>query len=148
MAIPKFVKKARKDNPAVSKGESYWWWKFRRSGKYYSKEKPKPSQLTQSHYYSTVYSIQETLPDNIDQDHIQNMIDQIQELGEGCQESFDNMPESLQYGETGQLLEERVAACEQCAQELENIDFEEMGVDCGEEISEAVSCALGDLEMM
>ena len=35
-----FVKKARKDNPVVSKGESYYWWKYYFVPKMYSKSKP------------------------------------------------------------------------------------------------------------
>ncbi len=52
MARAHFVKKARKDNPAagIKAGDSYYWWKFRRGGKHYSKTAPRPSQLTQSEY--------------------------------------------------------------------------------------------------
>lgn len=61
MARAHFVKKARKDNPAVKAGESYYWWKFRRGPKRYSKERPRPSQLTQSEFYGQVYGLQEDM---------------------------------------------------------------------------------------
>jgi len=48
MARANFVKKARKDNSVVKKGESYYWWKFAYGSKQYSKEAPSRSQLTQS----------------------------------------------------------------------------------------------------
>ena len=38
-----YVKKARKNNPAVKRGESYFWWKFRYGGKQYSKTRPRQS---------------------------------------------------------------------------------------------------------
>lgn len=62
-----FVKKAAKDNPAVKKGEPYWWWKFMVGGrggpKHYSATRPRPSQLTQSEFLSAIYSQQEDLED-------------------------------------------------------------------------------------
>ena len=57
------VKKARKDNRAVKKGESYYWWKFAYSSKRYSKTYPKASQLTQSDKLSRYYEAQETVDD-------------------------------------------------------------------------------------
>jgi len=48
-----FVKHARKDNDLVKKGESYYWWKFRFTGKCMSKTPPRKSQLTESEYWKT-----------------------------------------------------------------------------------------------
>lgn len=128
MATANFVKKAQKDNDAVKKGESYWWWSFRFGGKHFSKERPKPSQLTQSAYTSTALSIQEDAeqtPDFDDiEDAIENLKSSIDDLMNETQGSFDNMPEGLQQGDTGQLLEERVQACESAISELESVDIE------------------------
>jgi hypothetical protein len=44
----------------------------------------------------------------------------IRTLGEECQEKHDNMPEGLQQGDTGQLLETRAQECEGKAEELES----------------------------
>jgi hypothetical protein len=41
------------------------------------------------------------------------------DLGEQAQESFDNMPEGLQQGDTGQMLENRAQACHDAAATLE-----------------------------
>ena len=123
-----FVKKARKDNPAVKAGESYYWWKFRYGGKRYSKTRPRPSQLTQSHYYGTVRSLVERIEDESPTDYDDfvslrdEVRDELEELGQECQSSLDNMPSSLQYGSSGEMLQERVDACENATMEIESID--------------------------
>lgn len=122
------VKKARKDNPAVKRGESYYWWKHRYGGKRYSVTRPRPSQLTQSAYYSQVRSLVEqiedtTISDNDDFTSLRDdIVSEIESLGSECQDSRDNMPESLQDSPTGELLQERVDACENAQSELEGID--------------------------
>ncbi len=50
-----------KDPIFIAKGESYYWWAFKRGGKHFSKTAPKASQLTQSGYLSTLYDIQDRL---------------------------------------------------------------------------------------
>ena len=129
------VKSARKDNPVCKRGESYYWWKFRYGGKRYSLTHPKPSQLTQSAYYGTLYAIQEEieatgLSDVDDWESLtENVTSQLEDLGQETQESLDNMPESLQYSPTGELLQERIDAVDGAISEIECIqepdDFEE-----------------------
>ena len=46
--------------------------------------------------------------------------EQLRELGQECQDKFDNIPEGLQQGDTGQLLENRAQECEAKADELES----------------------------
>lgn len=116
-----FVNKARKDNPAVKKGESYYWWEFRYGGKRYSATHPRQSQLTQSEFLSQMYSFQEQLEDATSIEDIAGLPDEIRQLGEEQTEKKDNMPESLQYGPTGELLDERAEAMETWASELEDI---------------------------
>ena len=128
MATVNFVKKARKDNPAVKKGESYYWWAFRFGGTHYSKTQPRPSQLTQSEFLSTIYSIGEDLEDaeaseNL-RENIADAISNLETLQEETRDKFDNMPEGLQQGDTGQLLEERVSAIDDMLSELNAIDTE------------------------
>ena len=122
----KFVKQARKDNPAVKKGESYYWWSFRNSGKHYSATRPKASQLTQSNYLSQVHSLEENF--TIDETNLEGIIDslvmEIERLGEECQESLDNIPEQLHEGNAGQLLQERIDACDSCVSTLQSLDVE------------------------
>ena len=110
-----YVKAARKDNPICKKGESYYWWKFRHGGKHMSLAYPKPSQLTQSAYLGSVYDLIEQVnnfePELGEEGAIETFGEEITEgiieIREQCQESLDNMPESLQYSPTGELLQER-----------------------------------------
>jgi len=123
-----FVKSARKDNPVCKKGESYYWWKFRYGGKRYSLRPPRPSQLTNSPYYGGIRSLVEMIEDAIvkDEDTLTELRDEVrdrlEEIGSECQESLDNMPDSLMYSPTGELLQERVDACENAQSEVEMID--------------------------
>lgn len=123
MAKVHFVKAARKDNPVAKKGESYYWWKpmvgGRGGAKRFSKERPKPSQLTQSEFLSRLYEEQESLDAATDAEGMKAVAEAIRELGEEQQGKYDNMPEGLQQGETGQLLEERAQGCQSWADEID-----------------------------
>ena len=100
------VKKARKNNPAVKRGESYFWWKFRYGGKRYSATRPRPSQLTQSAYFGTLRGMVEAIEDYevSDKDDLETLKDdiitQLSDLCSETQDSLDNMPDSLQYSPT------------------------------------------------
>jgi|GEM_PF-2990692 len=138
MARATFVKSARKDNPVAKKGESYYWWAFMQGGrggpKRYSKTPPTRSQLTQSEFYSTLYSLEDQVGDwKADQyesvadleGDVENIKDEIQSLGEEQSDKFSNMPDGLQQGDSGQLLENRASECDSLVSELDGIDFEE-----------------------
>lgn len=149
------VKRAVKPNSVVTQQDiddaksgkrpdaaAYYWWKFRYGGKRYSKNRPRASQLTQSNYYSSILSLLEDIEDtdtlNIGQEELESMRDewvsQINDIASECQDSLDNMPESLQDAPTGELLQQRVQSMEEWADELESvdIDFEPQNVDCPE----------------
>jgi len=125
-----FVKSARKDYPdaGIAKGDSYYWWSFRFGGRRVSKTPPKPSQLTQSEFLSTMYSAQEqvevmsasTVPEleEIVGD-LRSLAEDIRSLGDNQADKLSNMPDNLQQAETGQLLESRVGACETIGQDLD-----------------------------
>ena len=142
-----FVKAARKDNPVCKKGESYYWWKFRYGGKRYSLTRPRPSQLTQSAYFGSLRALVEQIEDtNIaDNDDFETLRDEVaselQTIGSEAQESLDNMPESLQYSPTGELLQERVDACENASSEVESVEeFDEEEPDSDDYDSECPDC--------
>jgi len=131
MAKATFVKCARKDvpNSDIKKGESYYWWKFRFGGRHVSRTAPRPSQLTQSEFLSTQLEIEERI-NNLSCDTLEDLIaerddlvSEIRTLGEAQQEKHDNMPEGLQDGDTGQLLDDRASSCEEWASELEGVDI-------------------------
>jgi hypothetical protein len=141
-----FVKSARKDNSVVSKGEPYYWWKIKTgpvSGiKCVSKNRPRPSQLTRSSFYSAVYSAQESFEDQefnaescfeTARDEVR---DALQEILDETQEKLDNMPEGLQQGSTGELLQERINMLESAIGDTENVDipdFDETDEEEGED---------------
>ena len=81
-----YVKKSRKDNPAVKKGESYYHWKFAYSPKRYSKTRPRPSQLTQSYKLSRYYEAQEAIEDADAHGDIQELIDTLNEQAENVRQ--------------------------------------------------------------
>lgn len=141
------VNKARKNNPAVKRGESYYWWKFRYGGKRYSATRPRPSQLTQSAYYSTVRALVEQIEDadvtdNNDFVTLQDDVaSELANLLDETQSSLDNMPEPLQYSPTGELLQERIDACENAQSEVESADeFDEDEPDLDDFEQECSDC--------
>lgn len=124
------TQKANKNYPdqGIKKGDTYYWWQFRHGGKIKSKTYPKPSQLTQSAFWGTVYSIQESNEQVPAFDDIESAIDDIkgelEALRDEQQEKLDNMPEGLQQGATGELLQERYDTLDGVISDLEGIDLE------------------------
>lgn len=141
MARATFVKKARKDvkGTDIKAGESYYWWKFKRGGKHFSRTAPRRSQLTQSAFYGAVYDIEDEVAEAEASESLVDLRDDIvsrlQELGEECQGNLDNMPEGLQQGSTGELLQERIDAMESAASEFEDIELEPFEATMGSEVT-------------
>jgi len=131
------VKKARKDNDryGIKKGDSYYWWKFPYGSKICSLNPPCRSQLTQSAFLGGLYDLQDDIeaitPDNFKayEGDYSEISDRIRELGEQCQESLDNMPESLQESPTGELLQERIDAMDEWAEEVDCVNTPEENPD-------------------
>ena len=59
-------------------------------------------------------------------DTISCLIDELEYLKEACEESYDNIPEQLQSGKVGQLLEQYIEWFDDSICELENFDAEEI----------------------
>lgn len=55
--------------------------------------------------------------------------DEIESIMNDQQERLDNMPESLQEGDVGQLIQERIYACEAAIDELDNVDIDNLKAD-------------------
>lgn len=133
MAKVHFVKKARKDIPiaGVKAGESYYWWQNYKRPKKYSKTPPKRSQTAGSSFYQELYSIDESIEeaDIVDRDALKAILEEsissLEELRDQTQESLDNMPEGLQQGDTGQLMQERIDALDTYIDELQQIDADD-----------------------
>jgi len=146
------VKKAAKDYPdfGIKKGEQYYWWKFRYGGKHVSKTFPKSSQLTQSDYLSRIYSFQEQeISGSIEELEAikDDLVASLEELRDEQDERLNNMPEGLQQGSTGELLQERYDCVDSAISELEGIDFEidEDNEDQADSIISEIESALSNL---
>lgn len=120
-------KTAAKDYPAegIKKGDRYFTWKTRVTvGKSYvgrvHRSLTRPTSTTQSAFLSSLAEIQAAFPGVEDADGLRAIAEQVRELGQEEREKFDNMPEGLQQGDTGQLLEERADGCDAWADEIES----------------------------
>lgn len=151
-----FVKKARKDNPAVKAGESYYWWKFRYGGKQFSKKRPRPSQLTQSDKKSRALAAQERIEDatsswscNADQDELrevigsmrataevlESVVGDLREIADEYNESADNIEQNFSYSQTAEDCREKADALESSADDIDNYKNDlESAIDTLEEI--------------
>jgi hypothetical protein len=123
------------DTVIVQKGQEYYKWKFRYGSPQISLTYPKPQQLTQSDFLTQCYDIQESI-DVIDGDSPDDLqgakdiiLEEIQNLLEETDEKFNNMPDSLQQGPVGELLQQRVNNLQEAIDALEGVelDFDEEG---------------------
>ena len=84
-------------------------------------------QLTQSEFLSTVYELRERIEafttDNLEGE-VQEVIDEINTLKDETEDKLNNMPEQLQYGQTGELLQSRIDELDSWISELESVDLE------------------------
>lgn len=120
--------KAAKDYPShgIKKGDTYFKWSLKRQYggvTLKSKTYPRPSQLTENAFYQPLFQLiegLEDLGDNASADDLQTFAQDIQSLGEEQREKFDNMPEGLQQGSTGETLDERANNCEEWASSIED----------------------------
>jgi hypothetical protein len=133
MARVNFVKKARKAIPeaGIAVGDSYYYVKLRRGmPKRYFKERPPRSATTGSSFYSTLWDIEDVAIGKLEasddlKGNVEDISQQLRDLAQECQDSLDNMPEGLQQGSSGTMLQERVEALEAAADEFDNLDFDD-----------------------
>lgn len=143
------------DTIFVKKGETYWQWGMMQGGRgvqHYSKTPPRRSQLTNSDFLGQIYDLEDTLdfsqaasPEDLEgiRDEI---VQQLRDLGGEQIGKYDNMPDGLQQGDTGQLLEARAEACEAIADEFDQIDlddYEELDASELKEINDRIGEELG-----
>lgn len=173
-----FVKSARKANPryGIEVGDSYYHWAFMVGGrggpKICSKTRPTRSQLTQSEFKSALYgifdddlaSIEKAINDTANTpdwasipDDLEAVAERLRELGQEQRDKFENMPEGLQQGDSGQMLEQRADGCESAAdeidsaasdlrQKLEELDSEEEEYDAAVKAWEEYDAAYAEFE--
>lgn len=129
------VRKAAKDYPreGIKKGDTYFYTKLKlqRGGIEKRSLKPfKPSELTTSPFKGGYLAVQEGWDASEKTvDDLRAAAEAIRDLGTEAQGSFDNMPEGLQQGDTGQMLEARASACEEKAGELDSLADELEGLE-------------------
>jgi len=140
----KYVK-ARKDYPqfGIEKGDHHYVWSMKMT---YggvtkrSKTPPRESQLTLSPYKGAAFAINESLSDdfvnvNLEEweledfaqrivESLESAIEGAEELRDETQESLDAMPDGLQEGPTGELLQERIQALEDFISEADRMKDE------------------------
>lgn len=123
-------RKARKDYPesGIKKGDLYYYTslKLQRGGIVKrSLTMFKQSQLTNSPFKSAWYAAQESW-DAGDKgaSAMQETAEAFREIANEARESFDNMPEGLQQGDTGQMLENRAEEGVRIADELDDLASE------------------------
>lgn len=151
MARATFVKAAAKDYPqhGIKKGESYYWWKFMQGGrggpKRFSKTAPRRSQLTQSQFYGTLWDLEDQLGElkasgyesvaDLESD-LESIKGDLESLSSDTQDKFNNMPDGLQQGDSGRLLETRSSEVDDLVQEFDQLDFSEPEEPSEKEIEE------------
>lgn len=136
MARLHYVKKAQKDYPEhnIKAGQEYWWIKFKvgRGGilRRFT-TRPRPSQLTNSEFLGGVLSAMETFEDNVNAaDEFSELesardecVSELEQIKDDTDSKFNNMPEGLQQGDTGQLLEGRVSSLDDLISSLQDVDI-------------------------
>lgn len=145
---------ARKDYPeaGIAKGDTYFFAQIKtgpRSSRTIRSKSPIPrSQLTTSSFLSSLYDIEDNGFEGVDSaEGLREVAERVRELGQEAQDSFDNMPEGLQQGQTGELLEERAQSCESWADDIESLADElEMALSEFDEQVEAYKTWLNDPE--
>lgn len=127
-------RKAAKDYPrnGIKKGDSYYYAKIKtgpRSSRVIRSITPiKRWELTSSDFYSQLWPIEDERFDGVcGPDDLREIAEDLRNLGSEQQDKYDNMPEGLQQGDTGQMVEARATGCEewadaidQAADELDN----------------------------
>jgi chromosome segregation ATPase len=138
-----YVKKAQKDNPAVKKGEEYWWVSMmtgpRSSTKRYFSRPPRPSETTTSEYYSTCYEIQERFDSTLIEDSdtaesvasdLQSASDDLGDLAGELEEKHGSLEEHFPGGSpTMETIQQRMEALETLLSEIDDAVSEIEAID-------------------
>lgn len=152
-----FVAKAMKKNEVCEKGQSYYWWATRTTiGKTYhksihkSKDKPKPSRLESSPFTSGWMSALEAFDDLGTGDDFESavadVVGNLEDLMSETQDKYDNLPEGLQAGQTGEMLQGRVDSLQELIDELGNVSVDMSDVSSEEPDEDDVKAEAGDKE--
>lgn len=78
------------------------------------------SRWESSEYRGRIYDIQ----DNLDRDDIDTTLSELEDLKYELEDKFNNIPEQLQYGNAGEILQERIDALDEAISNIENYKYE------------------------
>jgi len=118
---------AAKDYPdfGIEKGQKHYYWKLktgpRSSRTFRQVEPPRMNQLTTSAYKIAIADIEEQRSKITSYEEMDDLINAVRELAEEQSEKYENMPEGLQQGDTGQTLYEQSETLNAVADELESV---------------------------
>ncbi len=133
------VEKARVDQGTcrcgkeIKRGDAYKWIKFRFGGRRIKCADCdfKASELTQSEFLGQVYDLNDriaAITDDMSLEDIQSEVDDIatefENLASECEDKLSNMPEGLQQGSVGEMLQSRSDSCNEVAGNLQGVDFD------------------------
>lgn len=108
-------------------------------------------EVTTSDYQLSVGEILYRWQENYDanEEGRDSIVSDLESIRDDLQDRLDNMPESLQNAETGQILQDRIDSLESAISDLENIDFEDgdYDEDCEGRYQEEIDTALGNIEL-
>jgi hypothetical protein len=114
-------------------GTTYYSWGMMVGGRGVQRKSltpPRRSQLTNSDFLGQIYDLEDNLdfgscdsPESL-RDARDEIAQQLRDLGQEQQDKFDNMPDGLQQGDTGQLIETRAQSCDDIASAFEDVDLE------------------------
>lgn len=110
-----------------------------------------PWEVTTSDYQLSVGEIVYRWSSNYEanEDGRDSIVSDLESIRDDLQDRLDNMPESLQQGDTGTLLQDRIDSLDSAISDLENIDFEDEDYDedCESRYHEEIDSALSDIEL-
>lgn len=113
------------------KGEYYYYFTRYGSSRQETREYPRRSMLTSSNFLSQLYDLQDNISgayfENLEELEVwrDELVSSFEELRGECQDSLDNMPDQLQYSETGEMLQERIDKMEEIVSSLQEVDMSE-----------------------
>lgn len=128
---------ARKDYPrhGIKKGDRYWYVSLK-TGPKSSRELRQiapfnRAQLTTSEFLITMYGLEDRLNTLTNLDDLDDIKTELETLRDETQEKFNNMPEGLQQGATGEQLTSRINGCDAAINEIEELigRYEELGLE-------------------
>lgn len=105
-------------------------------------------EVTTSEYQLSVGEIVYRWSNNYDADEAgrDNLVEDLENIKSEVEDRFDAMPDSLQYGDTGMLLQERIDGLDAAINELYEIDFDEESEE-SVDFAELIDNALSNIEI-